>query len=626
MRSLDRGHLYQACCVLAVLFILMVRSVVADDSRRVLILYGYESGRNDTIGIDAGIRRVLRSEMPDQLEIYSEYLDLQRFPETAQFDREAVYLHDKFAGRQIDLVIAGGSPAIRFLAQHRSLFPKSRLMFSGATESPYIGLLDPKVSGVTNKLDPVPTATLALRLQPDTKRIVVVMGNTPTDKDWQVRARKDLAVFTPRINIEYWIGLSTSDLLRKAAELRQGTIVLYLGFGDSFNALVRQLALAAGVPVYAEFEDYTGLGIVGGSTSTYDEIGRDAGEIAVQILTRHASGIRVTPTSTDIVDWRQLQRWGLDEANLPPGTTVRFRPPSLWEEHKWAVMGAVAALALQAILIAALIVQARRRQRAQAVLELQQQELAHLGRVSLLGELSGAIGHEINNPLTAILSNAQAGKRFLERDPPDTGQAGEIFDDIAADSKRAGNVIQRLRALFKKADAQLEPVDLNGIVAEVLQLADRRLLEDNVSVTTKLASDLPTVRADSVQLKQVLLNLVVNACDAMTENKPGDRSLTIATSCEDKGFAQVSVSDRGSGIAAYVKERLFQPFVTTKSTGTGLGLSICRSIIEAHGGRLSASNNPDSGATFSVALPIGGHRSQTVTLRSEADVRIQTSS
>ena len=203
---------------------------------------------------------------------------------------------------------------------------------------------------------------------------------------------------------------------------------------------------------------------------------------------------------------------------------------------------------------------------------------------------------------------------------------GEILDDIAADSKRAGNVIQRLRALFKKADAHLEPVDLNGIVAEVLQLADRRLLEDNVSVTTKLASDLPTVRADSVQLKQVLLNLVVNACDAMTENKPGDRSLTIATSCEDKGFAQVSVSDRGSGIAAYVKERLVQPFVPTKSTGTGLGLSICRSIIEAHGGRLSASNNPDSGATFSVALPIEGHRSQTVTLRSEADVRIQTSS
>ncbi len=184
---------------------------------------------------------------------------------------------------------------------------------------------------------------------------------------------------------------------------------------------------------------------------------------------------------------------------------------------------------------------------------------------------------------------------------------GEILDDIAADSKRAGNVIQRLRALFKKADAHLEPVDLNGIVADVLQLADRKLLEDNVSVTTRLAADVPPVRGDPVQLKQVLLNLVVNACAAMADNKPGDRRLTIATSCEDKRFTKISVSDRGSGIAGSVRERLFQPFVTTKSVGIGLGLSICRFIIEAHGGCLSASNYADRGATFSVALPIEGH-------------------
>jgi C4-dicarboxylate-specific signal transduction histidine kinase len=282
-------------------------------------------------------------------------------------------------------------------------------------------------------------------------------------------------------------------------------------------------------------------------------------------------------------------------------------------------MGAAAALALQAILITALIVQARRRRRAQAVLEQQQQELTHLGRVSLLGELSGAIAHEISNPLTAILSNAQAAKRFLQQKPADTGEVGEILDDIAAASKRAGNVIQRLRALFKKADAHLELVDLNDLVADVLQLADRKLLEGNVSVTTKLAAAVPAVRADPVQLKQVLLNLVVNAGDAMADNKPGDRGLTIATSCDYKRFAQVSVSDRGSGIAASVKERMFQPFVTTKSTGIGLGLSICRSIIEAHGGRISAANNPDRGATFSVALPIEGHLSRTVASRSEAD-------
>jgi C4-dicarboxylate-specific signal transduction histidine kinase len=233
--------------------------------------------------------------------------------------------------------------------------------------------------------------------------------------------------------------------------------------------------------------------------------------------------------------------------------------------------------------------------------------LAHLGRVSLLGELSGAIAHEINTPLGAILANAEAAMDFLLQKPPNTNNVREILDDIAADSKRAGNVIKRLRELFRKADAHLERVDLNGIVADVLQLADRRLLEDNVSVATKLAANVPAVRADPVQLKQVLLNLVVNACDAMADNKPADRGLTIATSCDDKRFAQVSVSDRGSGIAASVRERMFQPFVTTKSAGIGLGLSICRSIIEAHGGRLRAANNSDRGATFSVVLPIEAH-------------------
>lgn len=281
-------------------------------------------------------------------------------------------------------------------------------------------------------------------------------------------------------------------------------------------------------------------------------------------------------------------------------------------------MGAAAVLIVQSILIAALIVQARRRQRSQLVLEQQQEELTHLGRVATLGELSGAIGHEINNPLTAILSNAQAGKRFLLQKPADTDEIGAIFDDIAADSKRAGDVIHRLRALFKKTKAHLEPVNLNGIVADVLQLANRKLVEGSVTVATKLANDVPEVRADPVQVKQVLLNIVINACDAMEDNKPGDRGLIIATSY-DQRVAQVSVSDRGSGIKASVKERLFQPFVTTKSSGTGLGLSISRSIVEALGGRLWASNNPDRGATFSVALPIDGHSSQTVGAHSVAD-------
>jgi signal transduction histidine kinase len=605
-RPLDRRRFCLGFLTLALLCVVTSRPAFAGNIRQVLILNGYQSASPGLTTFDNAISHVLQTRIPEQVEVYNEYLDAQRFPEAAQIDRMAAFLHDKFAGHRIDLVIATGSPAVRLLAQHRgTLFPNSQLMFFAAARSRDVNLLRPDVSGITGQFYPAPTVKLALRLQPGTKRIVVVLGNSQPEKESKDLIARDLSVFSDRIKIEYWSGLSTSDLVAKAAKLPPDSLVLYFTVAGSSSAaldIVRKLATAASVPVYSQLADFTGLGVVGGNVSAPDEAGREVGELAVRILTQQVSGIRMSQTSTNIVDWRQLQRWGLNEADLPPGTVVRFRPTSLWEEYKWLVMGGAAVLIVQSILIAALIVQARRRRRSQLVLEQQREELTHLGRVATLGELSGAIAHEINNPLTAILSNAQAGKRFLLRKPADTDEIGAIFDDIVADSKRAGDVIQRLRALFKKTEAHLEPVNLNGIVADVLVLANRKLVEGNVTVGTKLAN-VPAVRADPIQVKQVLLNLVINACDAMEDNKPGDRGLTIATSY-DQRVAQVSVSDRGRGIEASVKERLFLPFVTTKSSGTGLGLSISRSIVVALGGRLWAFNNPDRGATFTFALPV----------------------
>ncbi len=561
--------------------------------------------------LEAGIRREMQSELRD-VEIYTEALDIERFSNPQYAAQLADFLRDKYAGRHIDLVIAIAPEGLDFLMQRREfLFPQSQVMFTRLTEDELsVWHVPPEMSGVVSHFDPAPTVDLALHLEPEATQLIILVGTSDAERHEVAVTPDRLKAFAHRLKIIYWSNLAMADLLRAVGKLPKGTFVLDLGIvrdaaGHVFipRDVDKNLAATASVPLYGGYENWVGRGILGGDVEDFEAEGRQTGHLAVLLLNKHLVGQRmVAPTST-IVDWRQLQRWGLNEANLPPGTVVRFRPPSLWEEHKWPVMGAAVALAVQALLIVALIVQARRRRRAQAALELQQQELAHLGRVSLLGELSGAIAHEISNPLTAILSNAQAAKLFLQQKPADTGEVAEILDDIAAASKRAGNVIQRLRALFKKADAHLELVDLNDIVADVLQLADRKLLESNVSVTTNLAAAVPAVRADPVQLKQVLLNLVVNACDAMADNKPGDRGLTIATWCDDTRFAEVSVSDRGSGIAASVRERMFQPFVTTKSTGIGLGLSICRSIIEAHGGRLSASNNPDRGATFSVGLP-----------------------
>jgi len=232
----------------------------------------------------------------------------------------------------------------------------------------------------------------------------------------------------------------------------------------------------------------------------------------------------------------------------------------------------------------------------------QRDELAHLSRVAMLGELSGSLAHELNQPLTAILSNAQAAQRFLAQSPPRVDKLAEILADIVKCDHRAEAVIQRLRSLLRKEESQRHPLDVNDVVAESMRLMRSDLLSRQVAVDLDLADALPPVSGDRNQLQQVLLNFVINGCDAM-EGQEADRRVIIRTQATASGDVEVSVADRGAGIPAANLERIFEPFVTTKASGLGLGLAICRSIAEAHGGRLWATNNADCGATLHCELP-----------------------
>ena len=245
-------------------------------------------------------------------------------------------------------------------------------------------------------------------------------------------------------------------------------------------------------------------------------------------------------------------------------------------------------------------------------------ELAHLSRIAMLGQLSGSIAHELNQPLTAILSNAQAALRFLKADGADLQEIRDILADIVVDDQRAGNVIRRLRALFERGEANREPLDLNELIHEILRLLHSDFVSRNISIATELEPRLPLVNGDRIQLQQLLLNLAVNACEAMADVLTGQRRLVFRTE-SDNGQVVVYVTDHGKGIAPDQLERIFEPFVTSKSSGIGLGLAIGRSIITAHGGRLWATVNSDRGATLSFSLPARDVANPSVH-QSEADL------
>jgi signal transduction histidine kinase len=241
------------------------------------------------------------------------------------------------------------------------------------------------------------------------------------------------------------------------------------------------------------------------------------------------------------------------------------------------------------------------RKRTEEAMNNQREELAHISRVTTLGELSGALAHELNQPLAIMLSNAQAAQRLLARDPPDLPEVRDILSDIVREDRRAGEVIQRMRDLLRRGETKLAPQDMNRLVSDVLTLLHSDLLDRGVAIERDLSPDLPEVLGDRVQLQQVILNLLVNAGDAMRHLPVGARTVNISSGMH-QGRVCVTVRDHGNGIDGNI-EQVFQPYFTTKKEGLGMGLSICRSIMQAHHGWLWAENHPMGGAVFHMELP-----------------------
>jgi C4-dicarboxylate-specific signal transduction histidine kinase len=228
-----------------------------------------------------------------------------------------------------------------------------------------------------------------------------------------------------------------------------------------------------------------------------------------------------------------------------------------------------------------------------------------------MGQLTASIAHEINQPIAAAVTNAQAALRWLRAEPPDLEALGRALDRIVQDGNRAGSIVHRIRALIQKTPPRMEGLTINDAILEIIALTHSEAAKQGITLRTQLAEGLPSIHGDRVQLQQVVLNLIVNAIEAMSQISDGARDMFISSARDGADSVQVTVRDSGPGFPPGTLEHIFDPFYTTKSTGLGMGLSICRSIIDAHEGRLWAEVNEPQGAVFRFAVRAGNNADQT---------------
>jgi signal transduction histidine kinase len=367
------------------------------------------------------------------------------------------------------------------------------------------------------------------------------------------------------------------------------------------------------VPAFSLGAHDLGCGVVGGLMRDWTIVGRLMGEEALARLSEPSTEIVTVPIAkyaTLAFDDRQLARWGIPERRLPAGAVVRFREPNLWRDRRGLVMATIGVTVFQSLLIAGLVLERRRRRRAEVDSRRNLSALAHLDRRAAMGELATSLAHELNQPLNAILQNAGVAQMMLASAavPPALAEIPDIISDIRKDDVRASEMIRRMRGLLQKHELDARPVDLNEVAEETLAIVRPDARAREVELEMNLADPLAPVLGDRVHLQQVLLNLLMNALAAVSTTPRERRRVRVSTS-QFNGDVRLAVSDTGTGIPLDRLRQIFEPFYTTKSEGgMGMGLAIARGIVEAHGGRIEAENNAGGGATVWFSVPKGPAR------------------
>jgi signal transduction histidine kinase len=602
----------------AIVFVSIAIALIApaesNESRRVLVLHSFGRDFRPWSEYAKAIRLELDRQSRLPLEIHEHELVTAKSSDKGPEAAFVQYLDALFVARQPDLIISIGAPAASFVQRHRAkLFPASPMILTVVDQRRVkYSDLGPNDTVVAVAIDYAAALKSILQVLPDTEHIAMVVGTSPIEQFWREEIERATGPLSDRVNFTWYDTLSFEEILQHAASLPKNSAIFWelmivdaAGVVHEEDKALARLHAFANAPIFSYTDAFFGREIVGGPLVPVTDAAQQVGAVAARILNgENAGSIKVPPVGMGApkFDWRELQRWGIPETRLPPGSEIHFRGLSAWKQYRLQILAIAAGVLLQGLVIAWLLYEQRRRHRAEVMARRTMAELQSVNRLATAGELSASIAHEVKQPLTSVAANAYAALNWLRAGKPNLDEARSSLDRIVSAAHRANDIVSSVRAVFSKQEQETVSIDLNELIMSVLTPGRMYLRSHQVELDLQLADGLPAVESNRVQLQQVVLNLVTNAVEAMESLRV--KRLIVRTARAPSEWIRITIEDTGSGIDPVNLDQIFKPLFTTKSRGMGIGLSVCRSIVEAHGGRIDARSAPQGGAIFEVDLPL----------------------
>jgi len=593
-----------------------------EETKTILILCALSPAQPAYRLILGGIRQKLTEQFGDRYSLHTEYLEIESYPKDDYPKERFDIYNEKYRNIKLDLLICVGRNAIGPIRQYAEIYLLNLPTISIDFDFSDFGFksdlkLNEQTAVVGMRLNFDRSISTALSLFPETTSVFFVGGTAPFDKFLMSLAKEASQIIDKSKEIIFISDKSMDKILQQVHSLPVNSLIFVPSFNTDLKLVtyhnpeaIRLISMAANVPVFAYSDMGFGDGAVGGYILSFEKIGLLSGVFAVKIL-QGADPNSLSVTEQDyydyIFDWRELKRWNLENSDLIPAeSTILYEEISYFDKYKWIGGVVLLFIVLQTLLIANLI-RLNRNQKVmtQQIIESESKyrNFLHQDRILRMGQITASLSHELNQPLTAILSNAQAGIRFIDSNESNPELLKNILQKIVSNDKRTASILSSIRGMLKLESKEKEKVNLNSLIKKVVSVYRSEAKKLNIKISVSLPDTITYVLADHTQIEQVILNFIFNASQAMEKTDPLKKLITIRQFINE-GSVTVSVRDNGKGIDEAIKEEIFKPFITSKKEGMGIGLSICQSIIEEHRGKIWAENLPEGGAEFSFSLEI----------------------